>query len=475
MSVEEAKKHMTESSAKIKKKDDIIREKEKEILTLKLKLADAEKCVSRARAAKSRLESQNVEAMTMVKSDVELVLLKVQGTRTYGANEKIGRDAMDDMIALCDGDILGNEANILSLVDCIKKLGVSSVTGAIHSIMDAYTEQPSPTLAKAIRILYLNLLEKTTVNEPTTTWPLVADAMNIGVNELHDEKLISIEYNLLSDHIFRAVVEMKRKNDTMKSGRYYRPSEDKDPVSDLLLPTYNAIGNEVGGTTKAKLLTLMKNELIVSVNEVETAPTFAMPEEAAIAVKKGFPELQRFLLSPTETSLSLNLSKAGRMSVHRLIDYSMPNGKLDHHSEGSGRARYLVITKCNAEPPEMIQKRKERKEIHIDLLVKFGVFHKFIITMPPLGEKLGLTLMDNKQHIRPELKTVAPNSPIRSQIPEKFRKDVCFASMKSNATGFVRPKTAKEVTTMIVKANTGGSSEKGNTLELVLYPLVNKA
>ena len=34
MSVEEAKKHMTESRAKIKKKDDIIREKEKEILTI---------------------------------------------------------------------------------------------------------------------------------------------------------------------------------------------------------------------------------------------------------------------------------------------------------------------------------------------------------------------------------------------------------------------------------------------------------
>lgn len=143
-----------------------------------------------------------------------------------------------------------------------------------------------------------------------------------------------------------------------------------------------------------------------------------MPTEADIAGKKGFPDMKKFLLSPTETSLSLNLSKAGRMAVHRLIDYSMGHGKLRHHSEGSGRSRYLVVTKCNAESPEMIQKWKERKEMHLAVLVELGVYHKFEITLPPPGTLLGLTLSDKKEGV--EIKAVADSSPIQTQIPERF-------------------------------------------------------
>jgi hypothetical protein len=85
----------------------------------------------------------------------------------------------------------------------------------------------------------------------------------------------------------------------------------------------------------------IKEGLLYSVNQIEAVKNHAMPHESDIAGKQGFADVQRFLASPAETTLKLNLSKAGRMGVHRLIDNQMSWGKVRHSSEGCGRDVYL--------------------------------------------------------------------------------------------------------------------------------------
>ena len=105
MSVEDAQKQIAESSAKVKKQDAIILKKEGEISILKKQLADAEKALTRARNAKLRIESKNIEASNMVNSDVDLILQKIKNVESdrsmVRASETLGqKNAMDDMIAL---------------------------------------------------------------------------------------------------------------------------------------------------------------------------------------------------------------------------------------------------------------------------------------------------------------------------------------------------------------------------------------
>ena len=121
----------------------------------------------------------------------------------------------------------------------------------------------------------------------------------------------------------------------------------------------------------------------------------------------------------------------------------------------------------------MIQKWKERKEMHLAVLVELGVYHKFEITLPPPGTLLGLTLSDKKEGV--EIKAVADSSPIQAQIPERFHKDVLIASVKSDATGVVQPKTWKDLIAAITKANLGGTAAQSKTLELFLLPQIEKA
>lgn len=104
MSVEDAQKQIAESSAKVKKQDAIILKKEGEISILKKQLADAEKALTRARNAKLRIESKNIEASNMVNSDVDLILQKIKNVESdrsmVRASETLGQNAVDDMIAL---------------------------------------------------------------------------------------------------------------------------------------------------------------------------------------------------------------------------------------------------------------------------------------------------------------------------------------------------------------------------------------
>ena len=158
-------------------------------------------------------------------------------------------------------------------------------------------------------------------NTDIKTWPLVASAMNIGVTELNDgrEELIAEEYATLTKTIVKVSDETKRNSSSQAEyARWRGISDNKDVITNLLLLTYNAIEHDTGTTAKTELFELIKNEAVASVNEVKETQSYVMPTEADIAGKKGFPDMKQFLLSPTETSLSLNLSKAGRMAVHRI-------------------------------------------------------------------------------------------------------------------------------------------------------------
>ena len=142
----------------------------------------------------------------------------------------------------------------------------------------------------------------------------------------------------------------------------------KCAIIDLLFPTWQAMRQESNMVASAKVLEdACKSALLASVNAVEVTNNYSMPKEAAVAAKFKFPEIERMLLSPTETSISLNLSKAGRHQVHDLIR-CMEYGKVSDDSEGSGRDRVLVVRKKCAPTGEEIRARKERQEKHKELL-----------------------------------------------------------------------------------------------------------
>mmetsp|Transcript_28524 Transcript_28524/g.60785 ORF Transcript_28524/g.60785 Transcript_28524/m.60785 type:complete len:458 (-) Transcript_28524:185-1558(-) len=408
MSVEEAKKYTKGSATKLKAQNKIIRDKQKEIRELKAQIAAVEGVVTKAKAAKKDIETKTVQAKGMLKNDVELILEKVNEAQksSCNASEKLGRDAMEDMIVLCGGariiqnstgyvadtdstmdDIAtGNEGDLFRLAECICGLSNDAMQGAIESLLVAASMQPcgdhKMAAANTLRKLYLPLLNGTVKFQVCyKMWPLVASAMHIGssvlqdnlgaerYNELHADA-ISKDYILLSNSVLEMV-------DKMKKNEYgsYHSNADKDPIIDLLLPTYNAIDREGGGSVEAKLLEIMKKTLLESINEVQPIVDCAMPMEAAIADKKANltkalkGELMSFLLSSTETKLKMNLSKGGRMEVHRLMDDHMKyDTKLKHESEGYGSDRCLVIRKTNAESPEMVQEKKERKEKYMEIL-----------------------------------------------------------------------------------------------------------
>jgi len=359
MKTEDAQTILKETESKLKSENAIIRNKQKEIRELKKQLKAAEDCVTKAKLAKRALETQKSSATIMATSDVDLILLKVTSNRV---TEEISQNAMDDIITL------GEDADVLRLASKIRDLAKESpLRGALKSLLAV--QQPSSTHVKAFRQLYLPLLECTVKSTDHNTWPIVVSAMAIGTNELQDVDMCAKEYSLLLPAVLK-VAELMKKQKPIQCGRYCA-LKDKCPIIDLLVPTYNAIEHEGGSIMKANLREIIKKTLLESINEVQATLDHSMPTEAAIASKIKFqgkiPNLQQFLLSPTETSLRLDLSKSGRMAVHRLIDNDMGYGKLTHESEGSGCRRCLVIRKVNDEPPEMIKKKQERKQKHMEM------------------------------------------------------------------------------------------------------------
>mmetsp|Transcript_21514 Transcript_21514/g.38933 ORF Transcript_21514/g.38933 Transcript_21514/m.38933 type:complete len:715 (-) Transcript_21514:63-2207(-) len=84
-----------------------------------------------------------------------------------------------------------------------------------------------------------------------------------------------------------------------------------------------------------------------------------------------------------------------------------------------------------------------------------GACLRVILTLPPPSVKLGILLDDNTTFGMPELKSVAKNSPIRSQIPVAFHRNSCVVSLSSQAIGHAEPKTARKCADLISKSQEG--------------------
>jgi hypothetical protein len=155
----------------------------------------------------------------------------------------------------------------------------------------------------------------------------------------------------------------------MRGGNYY-PCQDKCPIIDLLLPTWEATKKFRNPKTKNTLRAAIRAALETSVNSAQPpAVNYAMPKEARIAFENGLPDLQDFLRSPHETRVSFRiLSSAGETAISRLIINKMKPGKLVARSEGPAYDRKLVIQKGHAETAEMTDARRERKEKHTKML-----------------------------------------------------------------------------------------------------------
>ena len=105
-------------------------------------------------------------------------------------------------------------------------------------------------------------------NTDIKTWPLVASAMNIGVTELMNigvtelndgrEELIAEEYATLTKTILKVSDETKRNSSSQAEyARWRGISDNKDVITNLLLPTYNAIEHDTGTTAKTELFELI--------------------------------------------------------------------------------------------------------------------------------------------------------------------------------------------------------------------------
>jgi type II secretory pathway component PulJ len=337
MTMEAAQQQLDTSEPEIAKKDKIIRERMAEIATLKAQLTTAERSLTLATNAKKKIQEKNKEALIMVQSDASLIMAKVKkamnGYGGSGAPETVGLESMEDMITL------GNDEDIMKLAqEWANGLprSLCAVLGTIQSIQAACKKQQvqvsPPALVSAITTLIQRVFDtvvKDSSSSYTTTdklgvksWPLIASAMNLT------ENLGQEYYDLLSNAVMELAKNMKEKNNSKLSWS----DKNKDYVVDLLLPVHDAIESEIGSSIKAAFMQEIKAGLISSVSEIETVKNYAMPAEAEIARKQRFPQVANFLASSTETTLNLNLSKAGRMAVHRLIDNQMGYGKVRHSS-----------------------------------------------------------------------------------------------------------------------------------------------
>ena len=78
--------------------------------------------------------------------------------------------------------------------------------------------------------------------------------------------------------------------------------------------------------------------------------------------------------------------------------------------------------------------------------------HRVILALPPPSMKLGLVLGDCPKLGLPVMKHMWPNSPVFHQFPVELRSNVLIASLKSEAIGFVQPRTAEECSSLIYKS-----------------------
>ncbi len=159
------------------------------------------------------------------------------------------------------------------------------------------------------------------------------------------------------------------KQDNQK-GEAWTEHKDKCFILDLLVPTCEKLPDT--HPSKAFVEAAIKHALQESLGSAAAPVNYSMPAEAAIATQNGFPDIASFLMSPTATEMPLNLTKAGRMGVHRLIDNQMSYGKLKHVNEGSGRNRVLIIRKGSAPTAAQMEMLQQRRQKHCEVLAKMS-------------------------------------------------------------------------------------------------------
>ncbi len=281
---------------------------------------------------------------------------------------------MDDMISL------GNDTDIIKLAQDLTAAHGQVVIGAISSIKAVWDMQKilSPTLTEALTTLVQRAFEL-----------ILKDSFSgSSYSGLEIKSLVLLTsvaglttdpaqyYAELATVVNHVAVHLKEEKSSLLSYR----DKGKDYITDLLVPVHDAIESELGNSIKDGLMKEIKYGLLDSVNEIEVEKNYAMPKEAEIARRAGYRDIHQFLLSPTETTLNLNLTKKGRMDVHRLIDNNFYS-KVDHSSRGFGHQRYLLLTKRNAESSSELKAKKELKEKHTELLVKLNVYQKITVTL----------------------------------------------------------------------------------------------
>eukprot|EP00574_Skeletonema_japonicum_P006003 CAMPEP_0201717148 /NCGR_PEP_ID=MMETSP0593-20130828/2943_1 /ASSEMBLY_ACC=CAM_ASM_000672 /TAXON_ID=267983 /ORGANISM="Skeletonema japonicum, Strain CCMP2506" /LENGTH=462 /DNA_ID=CAMNT_0048207117 /DNA_START=10 /DNA_END=1398 /DNA_ORIENTATION=- len=456
MSMEAAQKQLDDSASEIAKKDKIIQDRTREIAALKSQLATAERSLTIATNAKKRIQEKNAEALKMVKSDSKLIFEKVARSLKLveQSNGTLGRDSMDDMISL------GNDTDIIKLAQDLTAARGQSVLGAISSIKTVWDKQKllSPALTTSLTILVHRVFELILKDSFSSysrleikSLPLLTSVVGLTTNPTQC-------YSELATVVNHVAVHLKEEKTTLLSWM----DREKDYIIDLLVPVHDAIESEAGNSTKEGLMREIKSGLLDSVNQIVVVKNYSMPKEAAIARRSGYGDIHQFLLSPTETTLNLNLTKKGRMDVHRLIDNNFC-AAVSHTSRGSGHQRILVLTKRNAESPSDLKAKKERKEKHMELLVKFNMYQKFTLTLPPTGTKLGLILRTNEAFGNmTEIKDVVADSPLENFIP----KDVHIVSLRGDAIGFVQPRSMKDTIAAFTEVQAAASKQ----LEFIVVP-----
>ena len=194
----------------------------------------AEALVASSKQAKARVESECAEAKKMAKDDTELVLQKVKDAGgSWRCSEQLGREAMEDMMSLDDGD----GANLLRAAELIRGLAKESVLkGALKALLAADAAESGEIRARAMRELCLPFLEgKVNPADYCGVWPVVASALDGACVDASAAECGAM-YAKLCDKIVEMVKKMKDKNPVTAYGWYSAEEDYKCPIIDFLLP-----------------------------------------------------------------------------------------------------------------------------------------------------------------------------------------------------------------------------------------------
>lgn len=349
LSIAEAETANRANSAEMEAQEKTIRAKQQEILAWEKQIKDAKIFVNKGKRKQRGLAADMQKIFEFTLSDAARILAEIRSRGTV-LPATSGSDFMEDMCTLHDhGNVTLSELTDFGkiIVSADKK---NLQMGAFQFLVNL--GDPSPTHLQALKILCATVL-KDPAKSPHSVWPLLVAAMRV----------VAVDNELFCSGLCAKIKQMKEQ--TFYGS--YDVKLDACPILHLLSPMSQIAGAE-HHFAGLFVLEKLREELNESIKNAEPTTTdYSMPTEASIA--KVFPVIQQFLLSSTETEIVLNLTKNGRMAVHRMIDNQIGRGKLSHSSAGSGRARLLVIRKVMAGPSKK-RTNQERQKQYKELAAK---------------------------------------------------------------------------------------------------------